>query len=178
MSRKQKIVVVGFSIMLAMFAAAPQVAGQQSATGWLALNVNPRTAGVFVDDGYLGPASAGPYKVKAGERKVRIEDPRYEVFLRTISILPDKQNPLAGDLKPLAPPTGPFGTLRVQGPDKYAAVYLNGKYVAYVGEIDTSFKGLLVNPGRYVVTIEPLSNMPQSVEVPIEKNKAMRVWYK
>ena len=49
MSRKQKIVVVGFSIMLAMFTAAPQVAGQQSATGWLALNVNPRTAGVFVD---------------------------------------------------------------------------------------------------------------------------------
>ena len=177
MSRKQKIVVVGFSIMLAMFTAAPQVAGQQSATGWLALNVNPRTAGVFVDDGYLGPASAGPYKVKAGERKVRIEDPRYEVFVQKISILPDRQNPLAGDLKPLAPPTGPFGELRVRCSDKYAAVYLNDKYVAYVSEINSVFKSLLVNPGEYWVRIEPLSDIAHEEKVTIEANKLEKVGY-
>jgi hypothetical protein len=187
MPSKRKIVVAGFSFMLAMVAggsslavAAPQAV---KATGMLVVNATPRGAGVFVGKDkdnmeYLGPASAGPFTVNAGDEEVRVEDPRYEVFTQKIGIQAGGNNTVTATLKPLAVPAPPFGTLQVTCPDKYAAVKLNGQYVAYRGEINGFFRaGLLVKPGEYTVSIEPLSDIPHATKVTIQAGKRVAVGY-
>jgi hypothetical protein len=58
-------------------------------------------------------------------------------------------------MEPLPAPKPPFGRLRVtQGPgSKFAAVYLNGKYMGHIDELSNATQGLLINPGEYQVRI-------------------------
>jgi len=183
MSRKQKIVVVGFSMMLTMVVAGSSlaVAAPQGgpAMGSLVVNATPRSAGVFVDGVYLGPASMGPFKdVTAGDHEVRVEDPRYEVFTQKMNVKASGDNTVTATLKALPAPAPPFGTLQVSCPDKYAAIKLNQKYAAYVGEVSGFLKaGILLNPGQYTVSIEPLSDVPHAVQVTVAAGKSSAVKY-
>jgi hypothetical protein len=56
---------------------------------------------------------------------------------------------------PLAKP--PFGTLRTISPDKFEAVYVNGKFMGHAGEFNNSVQGLQLNPGSYAVKIVPVA---------------------
>ncbi len=56
---------------------------------------------------------------------------------------------------PLAKP--PFGRLRTPSPDKFAAVYVNDKFMGHADEFSNSGQGLLLNPGEYKVKIVPVS---------------------
>ena len=136
------------------------VTGQQN-TGYLKANVNPGRAGVFIDGKYVGPAAnfriARKYTVSAGPHEVRLSEPRYEDVVAKVTIEPGKTTKLAETMKavPLAKP--PFGTLRTISPDKFAAVYVNGKFMGHADEFSNSAQGLQLNPGEYIVKVAPLN---------------------
>jgi len=59
-------------------------------------------------------------------------------------------------MKAVPPPQPPFGRLRTISSDKFAAVYVNGKFMGHVDEFSNPTQGLLLNPGEYKVRIAPV----------------------
>lgn len=136
------------------------LAGQQN-TGYLKTKVNPGRAGVFIDGKYVGPAAnfriGRKYAVAAGEHEVRLSDPRYEDVVVKVAIEPGKTTKLSQIMKPLPAAEPPFGRLRTPSPDKFAAVYVNGRYMGHADEFSNPGQALLLNPGEYAVKIVPVS---------------------
>ncbi len=138
-------------------------------TGFLKTKVNPGRAGVFIDGKYVGPAGnfgvGRKYVVAAGEHEVKLLEPRYEDIVTKVTIVPGKTAKLRETMKalPLAKP--PFGRLRTVSADKFAAVYVNGKFMGHAGEFNNPVQGLKLNPGEYAVKIVP----PAGGAVPEEK---------
>jgi len=134
----------------------------QQTTGYLKTNVDPGRAGVFIDGKYVGPAENfgidRKYAVAAGEHEVKLSDPRYEDLVAKVTILPGKTTKLSEKMKALAPPVPPFGRLRVISPDKFAAVYVNGKFMGHADEFNNAAQGLLLNPGEYTVKVVPVGS--------------------
>jgi hypothetical protein len=136
------------------------VVAQQN-TGYLKTRVNPGRAGVFIDGKYVGPAGnfgmGRKYTVAAGEHEVKLVEPRYEDVVTKVTVQAGKTTKLAQTMKelPLAKP--PFGTLRTISPDKFEAVYVNGKFMGHAGEFNNSVQGLQLNPGSYAVKIVPVA---------------------
>jgi hypothetical protein len=145
--------------LLIAVASIPVVAQQN--TGSLKTSINPGRAGVFIDGKYVGPAGnfgvGRKYAVAAGEHEVRLSEPRYEDVVTKVTVQAGKTVSLAQTMKalPLAKP--PFGRLRTVSPDKFAAVYVNGRFMGHAGEFNNSVQGLLLNPGAYAVKIVPVS---------------------
>jgi hypothetical protein len=157
------------------------VVGQQN-TGFLKTKVNPGRAGVFIDGKYVGPAGnfgvGRKYTVAAGAHEVRLSEPRYEDVVAKVTIQPGKTTKLAETMKavPLAKP--PFGSLRTISPDKFAAVYVNGKFMGHAGEFNNSTQGLKLNPGAYTVKVVPISGgdgREEQVKIEAEKVTIVRV---
>jgi hypothetical protein len=144
-------------------------------TGRLKTEVNPGRAGVFIDGKYVGPAAnfkvAQTYQVASGEHEVRLVDPRYEEIVKKITISAGKQTVLKETMaaRPLAKP--PFGKLRVENPDHFAAVYVNGQFMGHVDEFSNFAQYLLLNPGTYEVKVVPLNGAPVTKSVTIEVDK-------
>jgi hypothetical protein len=145
---------------LLLAAASIPLVAQQS-TGYLKTKVNPGRAGVFIDGKYVGPAGnfgvGRKYVVAAGEHEVKLLEPRYEEVVTKVTVQPGKTTKLSQTMKalPLAKP--PFGRLRTISNDKFAAVYVNGRFMGHAGEFNNSHQGLLLNPGQYAVKIVPVS---------------------
>ena len=141
---------------LAYLMAVP-LAAQSAGNGTLKVKTNSGRTGVFVDGKYLGPAAnfriSRKYSLPAGEHELILREPRYEEYKTTIRIEPGKTTKLSQELTKRPEPRPPFGTLRVDGFDKYAAVFLNGSYVGHADEFDFGSQGLLVNPGEYDIEI-------------------------
>lgn len=148
-------------------------------TGRLRTEVNPGRAGVFVDGKYVGPAAnfkvPQTYTLAPGEHEVRLVDPRYEEITRKVTIVAGKKTVLKETMTalPLAKP--PFGTLRTENPDHFAAVYVNGHFMGHVDEFSNFAQGLLLNPGTYEVRIVPVNGSPVTKTVTIEVNKTVLV---
>jgi hypothetical protein len=160
--------------LLIAVAGIPVVAEQSS--GYLKTKVDPGRAGVFIDGKYVGPAGnfgvGRRYAVTAGEHEVRLSEPRYEDVMTKVTIQPGKTADLAQTMKALPAPKPPFGRLRVFAPDKFEAVYVNGKFMGHVGEFNNSMQGLLLNPGEYAVKVVPLTGgagHEEKVKVEAEK---------
>ncbi|MGC9949936.1 MAG: PEGA domain-containing protein [Bryobacteraceae bacterium] len=130
-------------------------------TGTLKVKTTTGRAGVFVDDKYVGPAAnfgiTRSYAVAAGDHTVTLREPRYEVATTHVTIVAGKTVTVKQDLKALPEPKGPFGRLRTEGAEKYAAVYVNGAYMGHVDEFDNFAQGLLLPPGQYTVKIVPVN---------------------
>lgn len=130
-------------------------------TGTLKTEVNPGRAGVFVDGKYLGPAAnfkvGRSYQVAAGDHELKLVEPRYEEIVKKITIVAGKKLTVTETMKAIPLPQPPFGTLRTENVDHFAAVYVNGKFMGHVDEFSNSHQGLLLNPGTYEVKIEPVS---------------------
>jgi len=84
-------------------------------------------------------------------------DPRYEEMTTTVTLQAGKTTVVSETLKPLPPANPPFGRIRIECPDKYAAVYVNDKFYGHADEFNNPAQGLLLPPGEYTVRIEPLS---------------------
>lgn len=155
------------------------LAVQGQGTGSLRVKANPGRAGVFVDGKYLGPAAnfkmTRTYQVAAGEHELKLVDPRYEEYTAKITIQPGKKTTVAETLKELPAPKPPFGRLRTENPDKFAAVYINDKFMGHVDEFSNSSQFLLINPGEYTVKIVPTSGPPITQTVRIEADKTVIV---
>jgi len=159
---------------LLSLASAP-LAGQ-SGQGKLKTSVNPGRTGVFVDGKYLGPAAnfrmARTYALPEGEHEVRLCDPRYEDMVTKVKIEAGKTTKLSETMKALPPAQPPFGRLRTIASEKYAAVYVNGRFMGHAGEFNNPVQGLLLNPGEYTVKIVPVAGGPGHEEkIKIEADK-------
>jgi PEGA domain-containing protein len=166
-------------LTLTLLAAVTPLAAQQD-LGYLKTKVNPGRAGVFIDGKYVGPAAnfrvARKYAVAAGSHEVKLVDPRYEEYTTQVQIQARKTTTIRQALKALPPAKPPFGRLRIEGFDKYAAVYVNGKFCGHADEFNNSAQGLLLNPGQYEVRVEPMSGgTPVTDKVTIEAGKVAMV---
>jgi hypothetical protein len=166
-----------FMLCALLFGCAISAMAQPS-NGYLKAKVDPGRAGVFVDGKYLGPASnfriARKYSVPAGEHEVKLLDPRYEDFVTKVEIAPGKTTVIKDTLKPLPPAKPPFGRLRVESSDKYAAVYVNGKFMGHADEFSNAAQGLLLNPGEYTVKVVPATGGQEREEkVKIEADQVV-----
>jgi hypothetical protein len=160
-------------LLLSAVVLTPVLAQQ---TGYLKTKVNPGRAGVFIDGKYMGPAAnfriGRKYAVAPGEHEVKLVDPRYEEVTTKVSIEAGKTFTLRETMKALPVPKPPFGRLRVQHPDKFAAVYLNDKYCGHADEFNNSAQGVLLNPGSYDLRVEPTGGgQPISQKITIEADK-------
>lgn len=87
-----------------------------------------------------------------------------------------KKTVLKAKLTQLPPAKPPFGRLRTEHPDHFAAVYVNEHYMGHVDEFSSVAQGLLLNPGTYQVKIVPVNGQSQITKtVTIEANKTVLV---
>lgn len=179
---KSRVVLFGAALILGGYLVAPMAFGQ--GVGYLRANIDPGRAGVFVDGRYLGPATnfgiARKYALSPGEHQLRLVDPRYEELSTSIQIREGKETSLWEELKPLPEPKPPFGTLRVICPDKFAAVYLNGRFQGHADEFNNPYQGLLLNPGEYEVRVVPTGGgtLLAWVKARITEGTTTTVWTK
>jgi PEGA domain-containing protein len=158
-----------------LFACSTLLA-QPRDSAYLKTKVNPGRAGVFVDGKYVGPAAnfkvARKYTLSPGRHEIKLVDPRYEEVNTTVDLVAGKTTTLSQTLKPLPPPKGPFGTLRTESADKFAAVYINDKFYGHADEFSNPAQGVLLPPGEYTVRIEPLSgggSVEKKVQIEVGK---------
>ena len=160
---------------LILFSAACAAAD----TGRLKTEVNPGRAGVFIDGKYVGPAAnfkiARTYEVAPGEHEVKLSDPRYEEIVRKVTITAGKQTVVKETMTALPPAKPPFGKLRVENSDHFAAVYVNDRFMGHVDEFSNFAQALLLNPGTYEVRVVPLNGSPITKSVTIEADKTVIV---
>ncbi len=163
--------VFGFALL---FCCTLPVTAQQG-NGYLKAKVHPGRAGVFIDGKYVGPAAnfriARKYPVAAGEHEIKLADPRYEEFTTKVTITQGKTTVISETLKALPVPQPPFGRLRIEGAEKYAAVYVNGKFMGHADEFSNFDQGLLLNPGEYTVKVAPASGPEHEEKIKVEADK-------
>ncbi|MEQ1887197.1 MAG: PEGA domain-containing protein [Bryobacteraceae bacterium] len=148
-------------------------------TGRLKTEVEPGRAGVFVDGKYIGPAAnfkmARTYEIAAGEHEVRLAEPRYQDVVKKVTITAGKKTVLKETMTALPAAKPPFGKLRIENADHFAAVYVNEHYMGHVDEFSNFAQGLLLNPGKYEVKIVPATGSPVTQSVTVEANKTVTV---
>ena len=166
-----------------LFLSISPLAAQQG-NGYLKVKANTGRAGVFVDGKYVGPAAnfrfTRKYAVPAGEHEVTLVDPRYEEYSTKLTITAGKTTTVSQTLKPLPLAKPPFGQLRTEGgSDKFAAVFVNGKFMGHVDEFSNFAQRLLLPPGEYTVKIvSPASGKEQEEKVKLEADKTTTVLVK
>jgi hypothetical protein len=130
-------------------------------TGRLKTEVDPGRAGVFIDGKYVGPAAnfkvAQTYTLPPGEHEVKLVEPRYEDIVKKVTIVAGKRTVLKETMKALPKAKPPFGIVRTENADHFAAVYVNGHFMGHVDEFSNFAQGLLLNPGSYDVKIVPVN---------------------
>lgn len=151
----QRTLALACAAAIGCFIAAPLSA---QGTGTLIVHAKPGRAGIFVDGKYLGPAanfaSARTYSVAAGQHEVILREPRYEEYKTSIEILAGKTTTISQELQAKPLPKPPFGRIRMQGFEKYSAVFINGSFVGHTDEFNGPGQGLLLNPGEYELKIQ------------------------
>jgi hypothetical protein len=163
--------------LLSIFSSVTLVAQDgEPRAGSLKTKVDPGRAGVFIDGKYVGSAAnfhrARTFNLNAGEHEVVLVDPRYEELKTKVTIRAGQTVTLSEKLRKLPTPQGPFGRLRTVEFDKYAAVYLNGKFQGHADEISNFAQGLLIQPGEYALRVESMTGAPVHEEkVKIEAGK-------
>ena len=175
---------IGFSILgacLVLLFGGLALLAQESGTGYLKVKARHSTAGVFVDDKYVGPAAnfgfTRKYAVSAGEHEITLRDSRYQDFSTKVKIEAGKTTTLSQSLQEatVAPP--PYGTLRIQGgSSKFDAVFVNGKFMGHLDEFDNFAQGLLLNPGEYTLkVVSPAGKQEPEEKIKIEEKKTTRI---
>jgi len=160
-------------ILLSVFAAG--LAYSQASTGKLKTSVHPSRAGVFVDGKYVGPAGnfarARTYTIPAGSHEIMLTEPRYKDTTKMVTITAGQTTTLTESMEKLPEPAGPFGSIRTIDSDKFAAVYLNGKYMGHVDEFSNFAQHLKVPAGEYEVKIIPVSGQEHTEKVTVKANE-------
>ncbi len=150
-----------------------------TADGYLKVKAGPSRAGVFVDGKYAGPAGnlgmARKYAVAAGEHEIKLVEPRCQEVVKKVTIGAGKTVTMREVLPKLPPPKGPFWLLRTPVAEKYAAVYVNGKYMGHADEFNAGGQGLLLPEGEYTVRIEPQSGQPIEKKVTLKAGSPVSV---
>jgi hypothetical protein len=147
--------------------------------GTLRVKAKPGRAGVFLDGKYLGPAanfaSTRTYTVPAGDHELKLVDPRYEEFTQKIKIEPGKLTEVSWIMQKIPVPTGPFGELRITGAEKFAGVFLNGKFAGHADEFDNFAQRVQLPAGDYELRIVPPNGGAEHTEQ-IKVSPNQQIW--
>lgn len=155
--------------------------GAQQGNGYLKVKTNTGRAGVFIDGKYVGPAAnfriTRKYPVAAGQHEVRISEPRYEEYTTTVTINTGKTTTISQALKPGPVMKPPYGMLRVEGgTEKFAAVFVDGRFMGHMDEFSNHWQRLLLNPGEYTVkVVSPESGQEHEEKVAIKANETTTI---
>jgi hypothetical protein len=126
---------------------------QEGGNGSLTVKSKPGRAGVFVDGKYLGPASnmgrSRTYSLPAGEHELILREPRYQDSKTSVRIEAGEKTTVSRTLEARKLAIPPFGTLRIVGYEKFAAVYVNELFAGHADEFNARGQGLLLNPAEY-----------------------------
>ncbi len=144
--------------------------------GRLKTEVDPGRAGVFIDGKYVGPAAnfkvAQTYALAPGEHEVKLVDPRYQDIVKKVTIRPAKRPSCRKRWLPLPIAKPPYGYLRTENTDHFAAVYVNDHYMGHVDEFSNGSQKLALPPGKYDVKIVPRDGQnPVTKSVTLEAEK-------
>lgn len=141
--------------------------------------VKPTRAGVFIDGKYVGPvANFGDprtYEVTPGEHEIKLVDPRYEDYVTKITVQQGKTAILKQSMTALPKPKPPFGHIRVESTDHFAAVYVNDHYMGHADEFSNPGQTLMLNPGTYEIRIEPINGAQVKKTITVEADKTVIV---
>jgi len=144
--------------------------------GTLVVKASPKSAGVFVNGKYLGPAgrfmSNKKYSLPAGEYDLLLSEPRYSEHSEKIKIESGKTTTISTHMTalPLAQP--PFGKLRILGAADTDAVLVNGRFMGHADEFSNGVQRLLLNPGDYLVELmKPNGGIYYSEKIKIVTNQ-------
>jgi len=176
----RRLLTVVFLGTALLFQGMFPLAAQQS-NGYLKVKTSTGRAGVFIDGKYVGPAAnfriTRKYVVPPGEHEVKLIDPRYEEYSTKVTITAGKTTVISQTLTPIPLAKPPFGALRTEGgSDKFAAVFVNGKFMGHVDEFSNFAQRLLLPPGEYTVKIvSPASGKEQEENVKIEADKTTTI---
>ena len=157
MTGRQLLLRFSAANLLMLLLAFSPLGAQQAGSGFLKVKAHPGRAGVFVDGKYVGPAAnfgmARKYAVAVGEHEVVLREPRYQEYKTTVKVEAGRTASVSQSLQALTLAKPPFGSLKVKGFEKYAAVYVNEAYMGHADEFDGPGERLLLNPGDYNVKI-------------------------
>lgn len=166
-------------VVLLAFALSLPVLAQDQKMGSLTVKAEPGRAGVFLDGKYLGPAKnfgvARTYAVAPGDHEVKLLEPRYEEMTTKVTVTAGKKTTISENMKALPLAMPPFGRVRTECADKFAAVYVNDRFMGHSGEFDHLAQYLLLNPGDYTVRIVPATGAPVTQSVKVEADKIVVV---
>jgi len=149
--------------------------------GRLKTEVDPGRAGVFIDGKYVGPAAnfkvAQTYPVTPGEHEVKLVDPRYQDIVKKVTITAGKKTIMQEKMVALPIAKPPYGYLRVENADHFAAVYVNDHYMGHVDEFSNGSQKLALPPGKYDVKVVPRdgqNTVTKSVTLEAEKTELVK----
>lgn len=179
---------IQFFLVAAMTASMMLCFGE---TGTLKVKAKPTGAGLYVDGKYVGPAGrftlSESYALEAGSHEITLKDPRYEDFTAKVNVEAGKKTTVKAKMKRLPEPQGPFGRLRLRGgePESFwsvatgdtGAVYLNGRFMGHVDELNDVGGGLLVPAGTYELLVESQRFGTFKKTVQVDAGKVTRVDY-
>ncbi|MGA3010804.1 MAG: OmpA family protein [Terracidiphilus sp.] len=164
----------GFFALAFLISAAHLAAQSDETTGTVKVHVYPKQAYVFVDGNAIRDGSQ-KIALSPGEHSIGVYNYGYTPDLRKVSVEAGKTLDLEFALqKTGGEVNGPFADIELKGHPR-AAVLLNGTtpdyFVGHVDEFDNNWlmhQWLLVNPGKYQVTVtrkgETIWSGPVSVE--------------
>ncbi len=164
------------------FVALPSAAQSSAEMGKLKVHVAPKQAYVFVDGKAIRDGSQ-TIKLTAGQHKVGVYNYGYTPDEQTVQISAGQTTDLNSSLKLAGDKVaGPFALVEFKG-DPRAAVLLNGQPPSYfVGHVDEFnwdwiwHQRLLVNPGKYQVTVTREGNTIWSGQLTAEAGKHLTVY--
>lgn len=165
----------------ALFFQGASPLGAQQGSGYLRVKTNTGRAGVFIDGKYVGPAAnfriTRKYPVQAGEHEVKLSEPRFEDYTTKVTINAGKTTTISHELTPGPVMKPPYGMLRTEGgTDKFAAVFIDGRFMGHVDEFSNPWQRLLLNPGEYTVKIvSPASGQEHEEKIKIEADKTTTI---
>ncbi len=177
-SHLRMAVVTGFVVV---FLGGLCAFADNGGTGYLKVKASPDHAGVFIDGKYVGPAAnfgrARKYAVAPGEHEVVLRDPLCQDATTKVTITAGKTSTISQTLQALPAAKPPFGTLRVEGgSSKFDAVYINGKFMGHVDELNNFAQGLLLNPGDYTLkVVSPDGKTELEQKINIQENKKTHI---
>ena len=151
--------------------------------GTLRVKAKPGSTGVFVDGKYLGPAAnfaaTRTNTVAAGEHELKLTDPRYQDFTQKIKVEAGKLTQVSWTMQKSPVPQGPFGELRITGGEKFAGVFLNGKFAGHVDEFDNFSQRVQLAAGEYELRIVAPGNNGATVHTEqIKIGANQQLWIK
>ncbi len=101
-----------------------QVVDRRTETGQLRISSSPSGADVFLSDRYAGRTPLSMDQVRTGEYVMRIEQPGYQVWSRTIRINPNRTTTMHADLERIRQ----YGSIAIRCNEDNARIYLDGQY--------------------------------------------------